>query len=220
MVNPFTQEQTIVSNQLPKWEFPGTSPGAWKFTAISWLVEYSPDIKWAIYWYIGVGDAILQEVRTQKTVWSAPLAGIGEKPVWSPDGQHLAVVANYHLYLVNLLGEAKPILEKKPKYEEYEPWAWSPSWSPDGQKIAFWAPGLMVYDRQAGRIVDLCLNNPGETIASPPRWSSDSLQLVLGDYARLSDETPWLVDLQKNILYTDLGNGENFHSAVWMNSMP
>jgi len=213
VVNPFTQEQSVVSDELPILNF----PYARKSTVITWLLEYSPDLNSVVY-LDNHGGVSLRDVLTKKTLWNSDNGGVYGNPVWSPDGQQVAVVGNGQIYLIDRSGQAKPILE-----ETTDAFPTAPSWSPDGRKVAFWdSIHLMVYDLQTGEVVDLCVYNQPETLTYPARWSPDSRQLIIADLISVNPMliTPRVIDLQKNVMYKNILDGQNIRSEVWMNSMP
>lgn len=214
VINPFIQEQTTVSNELPILDF----LGARKSTLINWLVEYSPDLNLVIY-LDNHGGVSLRDVLTKKTLWNAEYGGLYGKAVWSPDGQQVAVVANGQLYVVDRFGQARPILNKMAKLQPT-----APSWSPDGHKVAFWdsVQRLIVYDQQMGRVVDLCIGVPESDVTYPVRWSPDSRQLIIEKQISANPMivVPQVIDLQKSVMYTKILGGENIRGEVWMNSLP
>ena len=59
------------------------------------------------------------------------------KPVWSPDGKHIAFASdrdgNFEIYLINPDGTHLQRLTNTPGHEDF------PAWSPDGKTIAFYS---------------------------------------------------------------------------------
>ena len=202
VVNLSTREQQVISNELPNLDtfpFPG---GPW------WRVEYSPNLKWVIYYYNDSGDegAVLRDIESKRDLWKSVNFDEG-KPAWSPDGQEVAVVGEGQLYIINRSGKAQPVLDDMLIHE-----AQSPSWSPDGQQIAFWNKNsLIVLNRQTNIAVDLCIPGNGAIPLSPALWSPDSQQIIVSDSV--------LVDLQRKTAYKikEITNATIFR---WMNSLP
>jgi hypothetical protein len=203
VVNPFTGLRQVVSNELPlldRFPFPG---GPW------WRVEYGPDLQWVAYAYrdddasLGI---IVRDVVSKKILWRSS-DGVDSTPAWSPDGKEVALIGDGQLFLVNHSGGAKPILP-----DDVHQQAFSPSWSPDGQRIAFWNAGdLYVYDRQANRVVDLCIPTDGSLPPWPPLWSPDSQQIMVSYGV--------LIDITQNKAYR-IQEASNTMILGWMNSLP
>jgi WD40 repeat protein len=203
VVNPFTGEQRMVSNELPNlFTLPARG-------FLFWSVEYSPDLEWVAYYYVEPGGdrgAIVRDVITKQNLWQSPNMDEG-KPAWSPNGQAVAVVGDGQLYLVNRSGKAQPVLDDKLIHE-----AQSPSWSPDGQRIAFWNnDSLVIYNMQTNQAIDLCIPGNGEIPLSSVLWSPDGQQMIV--VRRV------LVDLQRKTAYKikEIPNATIFG---WMNSIP
>lgn len=203
VVNPFTGEQRMVSNELPNLEHRVVR------SFLSWSPQYSPDLEWVAYFYVEPGNdrgAIVFDVITKQNLWQSTHGDEG-KPAWSPDGQTVAVVGDGQLYLVNRSGKALPVLDEKLVHE-----AQSPSWSPDGQQIAFWNNNsLVIYNTQTNRVVDFCIPGNGQIILPPVLWSPDGQQIIV--VGRV------LVDLQRKAAYKikEISNATIFG---WMNSLP
>jgi hypothetical protein len=243
VINPFTREQTTVSNELPIFS------ALMQRTAISWLIEYGPDLNWVAY----IDDNLMTTVRdvlTQKTLWQAPLADYESLPAWSLDGQQVAIAGNTfwlpspadqqvqiewktQLYLIDRSGQVKSILPERGGQPSN---FFAPVWSPDGRQLAFWKANssvddLMVYDWQSSEVIDTCVSNDSSPYHNPVRWSPDGQQLVT--YRRQAIYTTqegWrlgfiqegslrVVDLQKGVVYTNLKE-QNLEPNAWMSSIP
>jgi hypothetical protein len=204
VVNPFTGEQRTISNELPKLLSGGL------VSLLEWRVEYSPNLEWVAYFYVHSSlerGIIVRDLVTKQNLWRSTGGGL-YRPAWSPDSQEVAVIdsSEGQLYLVNRLGQAKPIIPDNMKKDVA-----APSWSPDGKQLAFWNDHrLMVYDWKSDQVIDLCVPSGeyGAAILPAPVWSPDSQQLVVYYKA--------LVDLQKGIFYTY--DGPNTTISGWMKS--
>lgn len=204
--NPFTRARMLVSNALP-----GLDTSYW--SGLDWLVEYSPDLQRVAYF--GGLKVIVRDVIKKQTLWEPLPPFLNEdKPVWSPDGNKIAVAQNGLLYIIDDNG-----LVKHPSLPEGVA---TPSWSPDGHYIAFWYSGrqmpdfrLMIYDIQSTKVTDLCIEEIHPDAA--PLWSRNSQQIVVG--ASLGDE-PILVDIQKNVAYKLKSTPAIVYPWGWMNSLP
>ena len=101
---------------------------------------------------------------------------IDEEPVWSPDGQRIAFVRNFELYMMNADGS-------NVRRTFSGSFTQGPSWSPDGTKIVYSAlsngsANLWVVSPNAG--------GPGPTLLfeapgwdAQPSWSPDGSKLAL-----------------------------------------
>jgi Tol biopolymer transport system component len=214
VVNPFTGEQQIVSNELPNL-FTYFNP--WPM----WRVAYSPDLEWVVY-YGGQRPPegpVVRDVVKNQNLWQVK----GEQrgwPVWSPDGREVAIVGGVkdtQLYLIARSGQTRPILS------EYQPHnTFAPSWSPDGKYLVFWDNGsLMVYEKHTNIVIDLCIPWVKETLNSATLyWSTNSQQFIVTNTG-LTTFIPGsvLVDLQKKVAYK-IKDIPNTFIVGWMNSMP
>lgn len=131
LVNPFTGDQRNISNEIPDFYTEN-----YFYPNLGWLIEYSPNLEWGIYF--GLTEAgelgyVIRDFTNEKTVLQvADASGEYQKPVWSLDGDEVAVVINGRPYLVNRTGEAKQILN-----EDNQGQVANLSWSPDGRYIVF-----------------------------------------------------------------------------------
>jgi WD40 repeat protein len=213
VLNPFTGKQQLVSNELPDLD---TTFYPW----LMWRVEYSPDLEWAVYYYQepnqgghSVSGSIARDVVTKQNLWKSS-GGYVDKPVWSPDGQEVAVTSaeDGQLYLIKRPGPANAIMDDSMAAHK----ASAPAWSPDGHFIAFWNfDNLIIYDRQTDRLVDTCILNHSGAPPEAAVWSPDSQQVIVNQ----GTSQPDLVDLQKMSAYK-IEHAPNNKVLVWMNSLP
>lgn len=209
--NPFTREQRYISNELPEYY-----TESHLFPGLSWLIEYSPDLEWGVYFgrvETGKLGFLIRDFTHGQTVWqTADVIGEYQKPVWSPNGDEVAVVASGHLYLVSRDGTAKSV-EVLNEYQQTQ--VSKTSWSPDGRYLSFWNfSNLIIYDKQTNQVIDPCVTNE---YPDYPVWSSDSQQLVVSAYL---NEGGILVDLQKMVTYKLLTLVDTVYPIEWMNSIP
>lgn len=224
VINPFTNQQMSISNELPKiLRLQGLRGG----TNITWLVEYSPDLRKVVYLSF-LDDNIastFRDISSEKTVWQTLGYHPKGKPVWAPDGQQVAVNSNEKLYLINISGHVQPVLNENASNQWGAILDEVPSWSPDGQKLAFWNKrNLAIYDMKTLQAVHLCIRSEGEAFPDPARWAPDHRQLLVygfdAQHGNRHSLSFILIDLQKNIAYTRLSTVQNINPDIWMNSLP
>jgi Tol biopolymer transport system component len=149
------------------------------------------------------------DVVKKQNIWQST-NGSSSQPVWSPDGQQVAIANpdDGQLYLVSRSGQITPILP-----DEMSKDASTPVWSPDGQFIVFInGDNLMLYNKPNKEVIDLCFQGRLNKFNSFfPVWSSDSQQIFV----------PYegLVDLRKKVVYTadEITNSE---ITGWMSPLP
>lgn len=213
VVNPFTREKIVVSNDLPNYAasfWPGTD----------WGVEYSPNLDWAVF--IGVlkerdSGPIVRDVVKNQTLWEPqPPISSFDKPKWSPDGQKVAVGASEHLFIIDRNGLAISV----PKVNPLSGVA-TFSWSPDGRYIALWNSDgpqhytMMVYDIHLEKVMDSCIE---DVYPTSPLWSPNSQQIVVKINANQGE--PVLIDIQKETAYKLTSIPDVVYPEGWMNSLP
>lgn len=208
--NPFTREQHNISNDLPDYYIE-----SYLLPGLSWLIEYSPNLEWGVYLgrtQTGKLGFIIRDFASEQTMWEiADFTGEYQRPIWSSNGDEVALVASGKLYLVNRYGQTKSILNETQQNQVS-----NPSWSPDGRYITFWNTydNLMLYDGQSEMVYDLCYKGDH---SFPLIWSTDSRQIAIPAYA---GEKSVLVDIPENKVYTLIAIPEIIYPIEWMNSMP
>ena len=200
-------------------------PGIFTFRdfGLSWRVSYSPDLQKVLY----IGDPqengyvrpVYRDLVSGKTLWEAPrMESIGEV-LWSPDGQQVALMVSWDLYILGADGHVVDIL-KKSQFGYINEWGYS--WSPNGRYIGFRASKelsqeptatLIVYDLKSHTAVDYCLLDYGY---SRPGWSPDSTQIVVSTPAG-SGST--LLDLQTNHSFKLLDIPDVSYPGEWLQSI-
>jgi hypothetical protein len=211
-----TLAQHFITNKMP---------GLYSFGDSGWLVTYSPDLQWGVY-FGSASEAgletnsanksegglayIVRNFTAGKAVWH--LSDSGEAPIWSPDGQQVALVSRKnHLYLVDRAGKSKPVFN-----ESIVLGISKPAWSPDGRYIAFWNfKNLILLDLQQDQVFDLCMVNPAEVLQLLV-WSADSKQIAIPMYSTGG----FLIDLLQWVEYQIPAIPDTQYPVGWMNSMP
>jgi hypothetical protein len=224
LFNPFTGRQVTIFNEMPFfWETSELDP------SVRWLVGYSPNLEWGIYWasdssgslsdssgnYFG---PIAYDFSNRKPIWipSDPIVPY-LMPKWSPDGNHVVLDSHNQIYIVTREGNVTPLLD-----ESNPNLVFGSLWSPDGNKIAFWNnDSLMFYNIVDGDLRDLCF-----TLDQAKRyaWSPDSRFILIEAYAEKKGtlvhiQNGALVDIQENLIYS-ITTSLEVTSPVWMISMP
>lgn len=217
LFNPFTHAQVTISNDMPFfWETSELDP------SVRWLVEYSPDLEWGVYWaaddsgslsaslgnYFG---PVVYDFGRRGPIWIPSDPIVPYLPKWSADNNHVVLDSNNQIYIVTREGNVTPLLdESNPNH------VFGSLWSPDGNKIAFWNNGsLMYYNHSNDNLYDLCFS-PGTDRVFPFVWSPDSQFIFTPAYA---GENSTLIDIQENKIYTITASLE-IHHPEWMVSIP
>lgn len=215
LFNPFTRRQVTISNEMPFfWETSELDP--W----VRWLVEYSPNLEWGVYWaddnsgslsassgnYFG---SVVYDFRNRKPIWIPSVPIVPYLPKWSPDGNQVLLDSSNQVYIVTREGNITPLLdESNPNH------VFGLLWSPDGNKIAFWNnDSLVFYNILVGALHDLCF-----TLDQAYRytWSPDSRFILIEAYA---EENGALIDIQENKIYS-IAASLNLINPEWMTSIP
>lgn len=98
------------------------------------------------------------------------------EPVWSPDGRHLAYVANGQVWIAPPAGGEPRALTSHPPRQA------SPDWSPDGRRIAFQSPHA---EHREIWIAETASGNSRRLTAGPdedshPSWAWEGDRLYFG----------------------------------------
>jgi WD40 repeat protein len=157
-----------------------------------------------------VPSLVMVDTKTRQTIWSLARFTPGKSPippVWSPDGQWLAVMSwdnfpgegdaiRWELFTVSREGKAVQWVNVKTDLATIQSTLHAnPSvrWSPNGRYLAFYADHLYILDLQMRQIVDLCAPSPQDSFAHPI-WSPDSTQII----TQQEGAKAFVIDLEKN----------------------
>lgn len=209
LVNPFNGEQNYISNKLPNFYTEN-----YLYPTLGWLIEYSPNLEWGIYFGLtpsGELGYVIRNFTNEKTVLQvADTSGEYQKPVWSADRDEIAVVISGRPYLINRRGEARSILNESQQSQVARL-----SWSLSGRYIAFWNfDTLMIYDAQSEKVSDTCFKSKEQFSLI---WSPDDRQISIPKY--LGDGSI-LIDIQENKIYNLTVMPDIIYPQEWMNSIP
>lgn len=217
LFNPFTRRQVTISNEMPFfWETSEFAP------MVRWLVGYSPNLEWGVYWAAdGSGSLstssatyfgpIVYDFKRRMPIWipSDPLETY--LPKWSPDGNYVVLEPIDQVYIVTREGNVTPLLDESNPNDVF-----GSLWSPDGEKIAFWNnDSLMLYNTVSDALYDLCFTQTPNGIFLFA-WSPDSRFIFIPAYA---GENNTFIDIQENLIYGKTASLE-MHYPEWMISMP
>lgn len=219
LFNPFTRRQVTISNEMPFfWETSELDP--W----VRWLVGYSPNLEWGVYWaddhsgrlsassgnYFG---PIVYDFSNRKPIWipSDPIVPY-LSPKWSPDGNRVVLDSNNQVYIATREGNVTSLLD-----ESNPNLVFGPLWSPDGNSIAFWNNhSLMLYNTVSDTLYDLCFASDTDQPTFPFVWSPDSRFIFIPAY---TGENSTLIDIQGNLIYSITASLEILYPE-WMASLP
>lgn len=198
--DPFTGElQTVEPDFKDFWfyDFEASGWRVWKLVVDPTLtrVGYMRDANGPVFTLVDL------ENNTTLWEWDRGSIGLGDPPVWSPDGKQLAVIASgdpqdnisrFQIFTVDPQGHATQWVDI-PSSIAFD--KKGTQWSPDGRYIAFYGKSLYVLDLKKRQLVDFCIQpNPGDSTGSIT-WSPNSKKLIYQRY-----QMPGLlVDIEKGI---------------------
>ncbi len=156
------------------------------------LAAFDPSLTRAVY--AGAEHAyVLWDLPEERALWSVPADWPAEYPVWSPDGEYFAVVADWwgtsgrsELIVVSREGDVKRTIASN--WEDARvPYAFgSPAWDPTSSRVAFdvifksrpisnRVSSVAVLDIETGLVTDYCQE---VAYSFKPVWSPDGRYLA------------------------------------------
>lgn len=186
ILDPITGERQAVASELPDYWIP-EEPQLRR-----WYVVYDPTLSRAAY--MSGSDAnrslVLWDLEDGRELWRLEKWSTSfVRPVWSPDGSRLAVVAmnqteddwdRFELFLVDRDGQATKWVDLRSYYADLQDMELA--WSPDGRYLAF-APqvgedrAFLLLDTATQQVKDYCIS--AEAYEGHIVWSPDSRQVII-----------------------------------------
>jgi dipeptidyl aminopeptidase/acylaminoacyl peptidase len=204
ILDPFTLVQTTISPDMPDLFIKDPTSNF-----IGWNAVIDPTLTRIVYirqhydpWE---RDLVLRDLEAGRELWSLEKYSTEFiQPVWSPDGDQLAIVAmnreeddwnRFELTISSRDGELNQWVDIQGYYPEVG--RGQLSWSPNGSYLAFsiWAGGfpVLILDVENRQLLDYCI--PGGATYSNVIWSPDSTQMIIP-----RQEEPFIVvDLERNL---------------------
>lgn len=223
IVNFFTgQRETLIPKLLNPW-IPG---GPSVIGLVQWKAVYDPTLTLVGYMRGEEPEQsfVLFDLKNNRDLWELNKWSVRTiRPVWSPDGKLLAVVAlnqkednwdRFELYLINRDGQAEKWIDLKEYYSGST--IRQVIWSPDGRYLAFATvpeKPLLILDMINRRLLDYCIST--NTEYSSIIWASDSSQVIVPRIGQPSI----ILDIEHNrAIYLDVG--DKIRPVGWLNSKP
>lgn len=199
-------------------EFRSSYPDLDKINYLPWQhnrIVYSPSLSFAIY-PSDNGNAItlLRVVDTMELAKIASDVTQTRQPVWSPDGNYVAVAGtspsdkdSQEIYVLDMQGNIIRITHFTDKYSGVQ--VGNASWSPNGRYISFWVrlldseyEELAVFDLDATVVISYCVPGFNNLIGNSPKpiWSPDNRLIVVN--SRESREKP------EKVIWVDITNNQ------------
>jgi hypothetical protein len=204
ILDPFTFDQMTISPDMPDLFIKDPTSNF-----IGWNAVIDPTLTRIVYirqhydpWE---RDLVLRDLEAGRELWSLEKYSTEFiQPVWSPDGDQLAIVAmnreeddwnRFELTISSRDGELNQWVDIQGYYPEVG--RGQLSWSPNGRYLAFsiWGGGfpVLVLDVVNRQLIDYCI--PGGATYSNVIWSPDSTQMIIP-----RQEEPFIVvDLERNL---------------------
>jgi hypothetical protein len=235
IVNPFTRQTEKLSSDYPAISRP-VGRMTYQMTFDYGDVVYDPSLDLVIY-------SERESSKSNLVMWDrnahSILARLEEKgnfthdPLWSPDGQDVAVsvstVTSYdssidEWFSIDKAGQIQQLTH----FGDYFDLSiiGEGSWSPDGTRLAFWlettpsicsGPRLAILTLLSKKVINTCIpgsfHGPG---ALPPQWSLDGRNIVVSDF---DNGQTMIVDSQLNWAAI-LPEAQGYLSAGWLANLP
>ncbi len=225
VVNVVTgQHETIAPELMDPW-IPG---GSLVPMLVVWKTIYDPTLSVVGYirGYEPEQSFVLWDLKDNHELWQLNKWSTRTvRPVWTPDGEKLAVVVlnqkedewdRFELYLVDRKGRAEKWIDISGYFKNA---AININWSPDGRYLSI-APNekqsLLILDTQTGELLDYCI--PAEVGYNSTIWSPDSTQILLPRQST-ADNPSIILDI-KNKEAAYITDNPKFIPIGWLSNSP
>lgn len=228
LYNPFNNQTQILSPQLSDIHRFSFESSGWPI----WKLVYNSDLTRLVYMRDHGGiispELVLNDLTTNETLWelarSSP--GIKHMPVWSPNGEELAVAASddpednfkrFQLFLITQNGKAQQWIDIKADLGFGNDQL---VWSPDNKYLAFFGHTLYILDITKRRVIDFCIpytqsDNTINFDADRIIWSPDNKKVIF----QREDAPAVLIDLLNDIAFP-LGTDPSIKPVGWLWDKP
>jgi Tol biopolymer transport system component len=211
--DPFTDQltkQSISINYFSSWN---------EDIYFGWGVIFDPSLRYATYLKAKDGVPRVTNLKTDSNVWAYNINRFRIPPVWSPDGEKLALIMldndRMLLDILTLDGKVQRWvnIEKKPDPNSKNESSEFAVWSPNNHTLAFLGNDneLLLLNMQERVLTHTCIKRDGGFV-----WSPDSQQIV---FAQSEGQVyhNYILDISSmNLMLEPEPLGKSYPPAEWI----